>query len=321
MSAAADDRSEVPPPPVALLAAQQAWWAALQSGGQAQVPGLAGLPGPRGQGGLAAGWRAYRANAMATAARALQAAYPTVAALVGEEAWQAVARDLWWQQPPRQGDLAQWGAGLPALLAGVAEWQSLPYLADVARLDWRVHQAGLAADATAPVQGLDLLAATDPMDLVVDWQPGCAWLASPHPVVTLWQAHRPPPATAPVPPGEEPPPWASLAEAALAVQAARAEAALVWREGWGVRVTALPPLVSHWTQALWFGASLGQVLAGPPPARFSQQDVQQAFEPWLLQALRSGWLRAWRQADAGHPLSSTAAAPAAAPHFVPGGHP
>lgn len=302
-----------------LAAQQQAWWAALQSGGQPPVPGLAGLPGPRGQGGLAAGWRAYRANAMAMAARALQAAYPTVAALLGEEAWQAVARDLWWQQPPRQGDLAQWGAGLPALLAGVAEWQGLPYLADVARLDWRVHQASLAEDAAAPVQGLEVLATTDPMVLVVDWQPGCAWLASAHPVVTLWQAHRP----APTPPAEpaDPalPPWASLADAAAAVQAGRPEAALVWREGWAVRVAALPPLISHWTQALWFGASLGQVLSGPPPARFSPQDVQQAFEPWLLQALRCGWLRAWRRADAGNaPAHPLAVAGAAAPEFPKG---
>jgi hypothetical protein len=81
------------------------------------------------------GLQAYQANAGALAERALAAAFPTVAQLLGDESFAA------WRAPsgrptrPRQGDMATWGAAA-RLHRGGPQLAGEPYLADVARLDW-----------------------------------------------------------------------------------------------------------------------------------------------------------------------------------------
>ena len=58
---------------------------------------------------VARGLQAYRGNGAANVARALEAAYPTVHALIGANAFQLLARELWSAYPPMLGDLAQMG--------------------------------------------------------------------------------------------------------------------------------------------------------------------------------------------------------------------
>ena len=101
----------------------------------------------------ARGLRAYRANAQATAARALAAAFPTVAALLCDETFNAVAARHWQLHPPERGDLAQFGTAFASALADDPQLSDLPYLADVARLDWAVHHCAMAADPPGSVAG------------------------------------------------------------------------------------------------------------------------------------------------------------------------
>ena len=136
----------------------------------------------------ARGLRAYRANAQATAARALAAAFPTVAALLGDETFNAVAARHWQLHPPERGDLAQFGTAFTSALADDPQLSDLPYLADVARLDWAVHHCAMAADAPGTVAGLALLADTDPAELRLMLWPGLGLLSSAWPVVSIWQA-------------------------------------------------------------------------------------------------------------------------------------
>jgi hypothetical protein len=117
---------------------QQALMSAVQAV-QGMPPGAMPLPGR--QADALAGLRAYRANAQAIAQRALVAAYPVLAQLLGEEAMAALARDLWLAHPPARGDLAWFGAELPGWLAGIDDFADMPWLADVARLEWAVHAA------------------------------------------------------------------------------------------------------------------------------------------------------------------------------------
>ncbi|WP_201493924.1 putative DNA-binding domain-containing protein [Rubrivivax sp. A210] len=215
------------------------------------------------------GLQAYQANAGALAERALAAAYPTVQQLLGEESFAALARIFWQDQPPERGDVAAWGDGLPAFVEGDAQLASEPYLADLARLEWALHLAQSAADSEPGVQGLERLADTDPDRLRLLARPGTALVASAHPVLTIWQAHR-----------------SSDAERFVPVRAAfaegRAEAALVWREGWRVRAGAVAALDLAFTRAVLAGTPLAAALAGAG-AGFS-------FEPWLIGALQQGWL-------------------------------
>ena len=164
---------------------QQALLAAVTRAQAAAVPGLQALPGPDGQAPGDAGLRAYRRNAMATAWRALVAAYPTLQQLLGDEAMKALARDLWRSHPPLRGDLAWFGAELPQHLSALGAYGAMPWLADLARLDWAVHQAGFAADPSPEIKNLALLGEHDPLSLALNWAPGCFWLDSAWPIEAL----------------------------------------------------------------------------------------------------------------------------------------
>jgi hypothetical protein len=139
---------------------------------------------------FAPGLQVYRANAGALAERALAAACPTLQQLLGEESFAAMARAFWHQHAPLSGDIAQWGHELPAFIAAAEQLAAEPYLADVARLEWAVHRAQTAADTVGGVAGLDALAGADAPLRVLQARPGTALLESPHPVVSIWQAHR-----------------------------------------------------------------------------------------------------------------------------------
>lgn len=217
------------------------------------------------------GLQAYRANAGALAERALTAAFPTVQQLVGEAAFGALARAFWHVDAPLRGDMAQWGAGLPAFIGAAASLASEPYLADVARLDWAVHCADHAADFPGPVSGLERLADADPAQLRLQLVPGTALVSSAHPVATIWQAHR-----------------SDAGDRFDAVRAAFArgagEHALVCRAGYKAAVTALPGAQSIFVRVLLDGRSLAHALA----AAGNGFD----FERWLVAALQQGGLAA-----------------------------
>lgn len=217
-----------------------------------------------------AGLAAYRGNAAATAARALAATFPTVAALVGDEGFALVARRLWRQAPPRRGDLAQWGDALPAFLAADAQLADTPYLADVARVDWAAHVAESAADATLDPGDIARLAEHDAGTLRLRLAPGATLVASPHPVAALWRAHHAPGDT-----GDR------FAGARDALAAGCGETAFVCRPRWRADVAAVDVPTATFLRAVIDGATLGDALDVAP-------DLD--FEAWLTGALPRGWL-------------------------------
>jgi hypothetical protein len=198
-----------------------------------------------------------------------------LAQLVGAQTFAALAQRFWHENPPADGDLGLWGRGLAGLIETLADLAEEPYLADVARLEWGVHEARSAADANEAPVGLTLLASHDPGALRLQFQPGFALVHSPHPVVSIWQAHAVDSSAS-----LEPSDRLDRARAKLAL--GLGEVALIRREGWRVCVEALPPEDAPFTAGLLQGRSLGAALAEVPPPE---------FEPWLLRALREGWLR------------------------------
>jgi uncharacterized protein len=134
----------------------------------------------------------YRGNVQANAAKALRNAYPVCAALVGDAFFDGLAQAYATREPSASGDLNEYGAGLGAFVAAFPPAAQLPYLADVAALEWHVHRAHYAADGAM----LDVrdLAAADPERfglLHAKLHPACALLASPWPVVRIWAMHQP----------------------------------------------------------------------------------------------------------------------------------
>jgi len=220
-------------------------------------------------GAVAEGLAAYRGNAGAIAERALAAAFPTIAALVGADDFAALARDFWQHHPPLRGDLGEWGEALPAFIAGNAALSSEPYLADSARLDWLVHAASRATDGPEGPPALDVLAQAAPEALQLVLRPGCALLASRWPVAAVWHAHQ----------AESHDRFAAV-RAAFA--AGRGDNAFVRRDGFAVRVEALADEPADFTMAVLNGAPLSAAL--------DTAGDHFAFDQWLLQALQQRWL-------------------------------
>lgn len=133
----------------------------------------------------------YRGNLTATWRRTLGHAYPVVLALVGEEFFAGLARAYGRQSPSASPDLNRFGDGFAAFLAAFPPVAGLPYLPDMARLEWALHLAHYAPDAQGVVPGT--LAALHPQQLEESrWtlHPACFLLASDWQVPALWQAHQ-----------------------------------------------------------------------------------------------------------------------------------
>ena len=68
----------------------------------------------------------------------------------------------------------------------------MPYLPDVARLEWLAHRAYYAEDATGfDVVQLASVPAERHAELVFTAHGACALLASDYPLAAIWEAHRP----------------------------------------------------------------------------------------------------------------------------------
>ncbi len=214
-----------------------------------------------------AGLAAYRANAAAHADTALAAAYPTVRAMLGSDAFGAVAVRHWHRRPPRRGDLAWAGEGFASTLAAEPTLRDWPWLADCARLDRARWEVQFDAPAAFGAAHLNLLRDADPAALILHLAPATRLVAFRWPAHALWQAH-----------------------ASAEPQAAELRAALnggpqtvwVWCIGWTVGQRCVDAGEARWLRAL----SARKTLAAAMDAAPADFDVA----AWLQTAVTHGWL-------------------------------
>lgn len=99
------------------------------------------------------GFAVYRNTVLAGCIDALQANYPAVLRLVGEEWFRAAAAIHVRTSPPERASLLDYGAQFADFLAGFAPAADIPYLAGVARLDRFRTESHLARDEVAADPG------------------------------------------------------------------------------------------------------------------------------------------------------------------------
>jgi hypothetical protein len=133
----------------------------------------------------------YRNNVAHSLCKALGRRYPVVERLVGAEFFTAMARVYIEAEPPNSPQLFLWGEGFARFLQGFSPVQSLPYLPDIARLEWQRGLAYHAADVIV-VEGSALArAATDPARYGLVLHPSVGLIRSHYAVATIWQANQP----------------------------------------------------------------------------------------------------------------------------------
>ncbi|MBK6982435.1 MAG: putative DNA-binding domain-containing protein [Betaproteobacteria bacterium] len=171
--------------PVALARFQDAFSRALLAPDAAPDEAIAGLV-------VQPAFAVYRNTVMKGCIDALQANFPSVARLVGEEWFRAAASVHAATALPTEASLLRYGDTFPGFLAGFAPAAELPYLADVARLDRFWTEAHAAADeevldlAAIAAVGPDQLAdATLHPHAAARW----AWFAD-APIYTIWRRNR-----------------------------------------------------------------------------------------------------------------------------------
>lgn len=219
-----------------------------------------------------AGLAAYRGNGLGHARNALRLQFPTVLAMLGNDAFDVLSARYWRACPPRRGDLAWVGEELPAYLTTVDSLQDWPWLTDCARLDWAIWRVAGAAPPRMTNDDLRRLAAEDPAALSLRLAACTAHIPSPWPIVTIHLAHQ-----------DEAADWGTVRQAILD---GTSQTAWVWRPqgdaAAAVRLIALEDATARWVGAL----AAGENIAGALDAAGEGFD----FAAWMQRALAEGWL-------------------------------
>ncbi|MBA5605345.1 DUF692 family protein [Duganella sp. FT3S] len=185
----------------------------------------------------------YRGNLTATWDKTLANAYPVIRQLVGAEFFGGLSRAYGLAHPSDNADLNRFGAHFATFLASFPPAAPLPYLPDMARLEWAMHRAHYAPDAEAVSAGQ--LAAIAPARLeqcTMRLHPACSLHASSWAVVPLWLAHQP------------------GAEQDFPAAMAQPSHAIVLRPQWQVRLLPLCPAAHAALAQLAAGATFGAAL-------------------------------------------------------------
>jgi hypothetical protein len=136
--------------------------------------------------------RVYRHHVVHSLATALSATFPTVQALVGEEFFRGLARAFAATTLPSGPVLAEYGADFATFIGGYAPAAGLPYLADIARLDWALNVA-FHSPTRPPLGAIEL--ATIPVEQLpeksVALAPGAVVIRSRYPIGRIWAAAQP----------------------------------------------------------------------------------------------------------------------------------
>lgn len=134
----------------------------------------------------------YRNNTLISLTEALKTTFPVTVEIVHERFFRYLAASFIRAHPPKEPQLSAYGAQLPSFIASFEPCNSLPYLPDVARLEWLANEA-IHAVEQAPL-GAASLASLDPQTLMsrrVTLQPSLRLLASRYPILAIWQGHQP----------------------------------------------------------------------------------------------------------------------------------
>ena len=134
----------------------------------------------------------YRHHVVITLTAALQATFPVVCRLVDERFFAYAADRYIRSEPPSGPCLFEYGAGFGDFLAAFPPCHSLPYLSDVARLEWAMQRALHALDVVplriGAIEGIPPDVAAS---LTVTLDPSATLLRSPYPVDRSWRTNRP----------------------------------------------------------------------------------------------------------------------------------
>lgn len=189
-------------------------------------------------------FRVHRNTVFAGLTGVLKARFPAVLRLMGEEFFLGAAQLHVQQSPPQGAALHVYGRDFADFLAVLPAVSEFPFLADVARLEWALHDALHAAEVTAiAADELARVAPEHAGDLRLALHPSLRLLSSPFPVFQIWRTNTCDP------------------QVDAAAASGPGEQVAVWRDG--LRAVACPVEAQHY--AILLRLAGGQTLAAAAP--------------------------------------------------------
>ncbi|WP_346283109.1 DNA-binding domain-containing protein [Burkholderia cenocepacia] len=158
--------------------------AALLDPGRAMPQGLVGPDGEP----SARRFSVYRNNVFVGLTDALRAGFPCVVRLVGDEFFAAMARIFAAARPPSSPVLLHYGAEFPDFIASFPPAESIPYLADVARIERATTEAHHEREAVPLTPSAFADVPPDQAALLrFRLHPSVRLVRSPLPAFTIWR--------------------------------------------------------------------------------------------------------------------------------------
>ena len=121
--------------------------------------------------------------------------YPVVRAVIGDHCFQASARDFVAATPMRTGNVLDYGHNFPSFIRDCEHLRALPYLADLAMLEWTRHEVIHARDPsperTLPLSAIATLDDAALRQLQLALIPSARLFVSDYPCLRIWQMHQP----------------------------------------------------------------------------------------------------------------------------------
>jgi len=217
----------------------------------------------------------YRNNYRVGLIDTLTSIYPVIKTLVGDEFFVGLARMYIKQHPSLSGNLHHYGTEFAHFLDGFGPAKELPYLPDVAKLEWRVHCAHYARDAN-PLDpaSFGTVGSDDWPHLRLHFAPAVALVRSHWPIGKIWQMHQP----------DAPSHW----DIDLG---GGGEAVLVTRPLNKITIDVLPEAIGAWLCALLRGASLEESTETALEIESAGFDLQAALQILLARQALTGFER------------------------------
>ncbi len=134
----------------------------------------------------------HRNHVFSSLSETLASIFSAVEAMVGDGFFKAAAHHFIAAQPPTEPTLYAYGANFPKFLADFEPANGLPYLSDLARLEWALHESFHAANQEALTHAA---LAEIPQDALfgqpIPLHPSARLVSSDWPVDALWHACQP----------------------------------------------------------------------------------------------------------------------------------
>jgi hypothetical protein len=131
----------------------------------------------------------YRNNVTAGLIRALEAGFPAVKSLVGDDFFKQTAVEFLRAHPPKSRIMMLYGEGFDDFLRGFAPAAQLGYLPDIARLEQSIRRSYHSADAASVDPNILANLSQDQfLSARLRFAPATFVQSSPWPILAIWRA-------------------------------------------------------------------------------------------------------------------------------------